>query len=328
MSPLPIVRPMKAIVRPKQIFGFSTCVMIFTVFILLTNISCSSQKPMSPSSHDFKPDWKLSQWPLKQLRFTSVFGESRKNHFHAGVDLSSYQGHIHPILTGNVLFSWEKNKNPFQKYPGTGNWLALWHGKHIVSTYLHLADGLPALQGQVNKDHLLGKSGNTGRSSGAHLHLAIMDMQEKKYFNPLEMLPAISDKLAPQIYHLVVNTPQGFSTIQTGNTILMSRPFPISVRVIDRFSPLEMHRRLGIYKLSATVNGTTTKTYRFDSIKIQSDGPTINDQKFSDIYANTEDYLIATARLPEGSNTIEVSAEDFNGHKSSRTFVFTVKHSH
>ena len=47
------------------------------------------------------------QFPVKNLRITSVFGESRGDHFHTGIDFGTKQN-IYPIEKGEMIFIRDK----------------------------------------------------------------------------------------------------------------------------------------------------------------------------------------------------------------------------
>jgi murein DD-endopeptidase MepM/ murein hydrolase activator NlpD len=58
------------------------------------------------------------------------------------------------------------------------NWILLgtmWKGKRVSALYQHLSPGLKVHTGQhVKEGHLLGRTGNSGNSTGDHLHFATM----------------------------------------------------------------------------------------------------------------------------------------------------------
>jgi hypothetical protein len=60
---------------------------------------------------------------------------------------------------------------------GLGNYVRILHkttnGKNFTSTYAHLSDVLVSVNQPVSKGQTIGRSGNTGRSTGPHLHFQI-----------------------------------------------------------------------------------------------------------------------------------------------------------
>jgi murein DD-endopeptidase MepM/ murein hydrolase activator NlpD len=65
-----------------------------------------------------------------------------------------------------------------------GIWIALRHPSGLVSRYLHLSQALVATGTSVRRGDVIARSGNTGHSSGPHLHF---DLRA-----PRSMLPSIA----------------------------------------------------------------------------------------------------------------------------------------
>jgi murein DD-endopeptidase MepM/ murein hydrolase activator NlpD len=87
---------------------------------------------------------------------------------HTGIDLVGPTGTpIYAIADGRVAFHGEKGPN--------GNLVIVDHGEQMLTYYAHLdryAEGLRDGM-RVRKGQLVGYMGNTGRSTGPHLHFAI-----------------------------------------------------------------------------------------------------------------------------------------------------------
>ena len=105
--------------------------------------------------------------PLKRIKVTSPFG-MRKDPFtgklrmHNGIDLHARNDKVYAMFPGVV------KKVGYDKR--SGNYITLQHGDYTVS-YCHLSrvtlkEKTPVLAGDV-----VGITGNTGRSTGEHLHL-------------------------------------------------------------------------------------------------------------------------------------------------------------
>ena len=92
----------------------------------------------------------------------------QKLFMHEGLDLLANVGTpIHAAADGVVL-----NYGPAGGY---GNWVRLAHANRITTVYGHLSRFAPGLQvgAPVLRGELIGFVGNTGRSTGAHLHYEI-----------------------------------------------------------------------------------------------------------------------------------------------------------
>lgn len=104
--------------------------------------------------------------------------------FHTGADLVAPTGTpVYPVMAGKVeLVSQERY--------GYGKHVVVSHDQGFTSLYAHLS-AITVAQGQeVTLDTQLGKSGNTGNSTGPHLHLELT--QNGKLVNPAEIVPGIN----------------------------------------------------------------------------------------------------------------------------------------
>jgi len=106
---------------------------------------------------------------------TSGFGErdlglAGASTYHEGIDISTLDGETTPVFAaGNgIVLSAGYNSR-------AGNYVILDHGEGISTVYMHMADeSLFVKEGEyISKGQVLGLMGNTGVSSGLHLHFEI-----------------------------------------------------------------------------------------------------------------------------------------------------------
>lgn len=87
--------------------------------------------------------------------------------FHAGVDLGANEGVIVYAATGTVVFAgWAG---------GFGRHVVVDHGDGFRTSYSHLSDFFVQAGELVHGGDALGAVGSTGRSTGPHLHFAVMN---------------------------------------------------------------------------------------------------------------------------------------------------------
>jgi len=105
------------------------------------------------------------------IRVSSEFGYrehpiKKKRILHKGVDLAVVTGtKVKAIYKGTVLYSgWIR---------GYGKTVTIDHGNGIVSLYAHNSKLLVSKGEKVKKGEVITLSGNTGRSTGPHLHLGL-----------------------------------------------------------------------------------------------------------------------------------------------------------
>ena len=116
-------------------------------------------------------------------RFTSGFGK-RWGRMHKGVDFAGATGTpIHTTADGTVVVAGKKS--------GYGNVVYIRHDFGIETRYAHLSK-IHVKQGQrVSRGDLIGAMGNTGRSTGTHLHYEVRIDGEA--VNPMTYIEAARD---------------------------------------------------------------------------------------------------------------------------------------
>lgn len=112
-----------------------------------------------------------TRWPLRGA-VNSEFGTrqspwTKAAEFHAGMDIRAERGTaVHAPAAGTVAVA-----GPYAEY---GLTIVLDHGNEIRSVYGHLSRINVAIGQRVERGAEIGLTGNTGRSSGPHLHYEIL----------------------------------------------------------------------------------------------------------------------------------------------------------
>ena len=111
-----------------------------------------------------------SIWPVKGW-VTSEFG-SRESpfgpgvEFHRGLDIATRVGkEVIATADGFVV--------EVGHHPEDGNMVKIDHGHGIVTSYCHLSKAAIKQGGRVKRGDVVGYVGDTGRSTGSHLHYAV-----------------------------------------------------------------------------------------------------------------------------------------------------------
>lgn len=125
-----------------------------------------------------------SEWPTLSKRLTSNFGYRTDPFkgsaaFHAGIDIAGKVGDpVYAAGAGKVITT--------DKDSSHGKYIVVEHPGGLQTWYLHLS-GIDVSEGDtVAKGEGIGKLGNTGRSTGPHLHFEIV--KQGKQINPLPYL--------------------------------------------------------------------------------------------------------------------------------------------
>jgi murein DD-endopeptidase MepM/ murein hydrolase activator NlpD len=104
-------------------------------------------------------------WPLNGP-VTGVFGEVRPGHLHSGVDIAVPEGTpIRAADSGRVaLMGW---------VGGYGNYTCVQHTASMSTCYGHQSSFATSNGASVTQGQVIGYSGNTGNSTGPHLHFEV-----------------------------------------------------------------------------------------------------------------------------------------------------------
>jgi murein DD-endopeptidase MepM/ murein hydrolase activator NlpD len=112
-----------------------------------------------------------SRWPIRGA-VNSEYGTRQSpwaqgTEFHSGIDIRAQHGTpIRAPAAGNVTIA-----GNYQEYGVT---VMLDHGQDLKSIYGHLSKTNVKVGDRIERGTVLGWSGNTGRSTGAHLHYEIV----------------------------------------------------------------------------------------------------------------------------------------------------------
>lgn len=123
-----------------------------------------------------------SEWPTLSTRLTSNFGYrtdpfTGRAAFHAGIDIAGKVGDpIYAAGAGKVITTARDGSH--------GKYIVVEHPEGLQSWYLHLHDIGVSEGDTVTKGQKIGSLGNTGRSTGPHLHFEIV-----KGSSPINPLP-------------------------------------------------------------------------------------------------------------------------------------------
>lgn len=92
--------------------------------------------------------------------------EADQIQFHKGLDIAvAYGSDVRSAAKGTVIFAGQKG--------GYGNCVIISHGNGLATLYGHLSQILVRANDVVNSGTVIAKSGNTGRSTGPHLHYEV-----------------------------------------------------------------------------------------------------------------------------------------------------------
>lgn len=258
-------------------------------------------------------------------KITSTFGESRGDHFHNGLDISSANEPVLAMADGKVLYSRYAEDHPFEDELGTGNSVWLDHGSGNFTAYYHLKDS--RISKLLRPDGIkagdkIGVTGNSGHSSGAHLHFVVLRKYGLEILDPMKFLSPIPDNSAPEISSLLIHVNGKFTNINDGDNINLSKEFPFTISIVDAGE--KKSQRRGITRVQYFLNGEVLRSADFSALQYSnSEWKNPDGFSFTNLYYKDQ-YLIGNLNLKSGENTIKVVAWDFKGNVNERSFTFYV----
>lgn len=137
------------------------------------------------SSFDNKDLMSLVALPLKKIHINSGFGMRKhpvyhRKMMHNGIDLSARYEKVYSMFPGTVIKVGQDSRS--------GKFVTVRTGNYTIS-YCHLSQQLVTENEFVNAGTNIAISGNTGASTGPHLHLTTK--KDGQVFNPTILLNVI-----------------------------------------------------------------------------------------------------------------------------------------
>ena len=134
------------------------------IAMILQTVCCQAQD----NDREYWIDRYLSvSYPLEQIHVTSPYGK-RKDPFtgkashHCGIDLKARNEEVKAMFDGYVESIGQDSRS--------GRFIVLRHGNYLIS-YCHLSQVSARVGEELLAGDVVGITGNTGRSTGEHLHI-------------------------------------------------------------------------------------------------------------------------------------------------------------
>jgi hypothetical protein len=187
------------------------------------------------------------KYPLTtHYRVTSEFGP-RRYRFHYGIDLKVYKGDtILNVMDGMVRIA--------KRVGAYGNLVVVRHNNGLESFYGHLSKILVKQEQVVKAGELLGYGGNTGRSTGAHLHFELRYLGQ--CINPRDMVDFDSLSIKRDT---ILLTQRNFDYRKSPLVAVSSSGRVWTVRKGDSLGLIAKRTGTSVRRL-CDLNGITTKT--------------------------------------------------------------------
>lgn len=123
-------------------------------------MSRNLQHEVIPSGRPINKGWISSRYGMRTDPF------SGKPDFHKGIDLAGSEG-ADVITVGSGVVMWSGKRY------GYGNMVEVNHGNGYITRYGHNKENTVKVGDTVKKGQVIAKMGNTGRSTGPHVHFEV-----------------------------------------------------------------------------------------------------------------------------------------------------------
>ncbi len=141
----------------------------------------------------FRIDLRNYVMPTPSVKITDIFGyRPNRRRMHQGLDIK--------VQTGDTIYAAFDGKVRVTSYQrrGYGHYVVIRHNNGIETLYAHLSKKLVEANDNVKAGDPIGLGGNTGRSSGSHLHFETILMG--KCLDPALMFDFKNQKMTGNSY--------------------------------------------------------------------------------------------------------------------------------
>lgn len=144
----------------------------------------------------------LLRYPLEKVVKTQSYGKTKFTRwytFHNGVDFAASVGtKVMAAADGKIVGIGNNGQYAY------GRWMAIDHGNGLVTMYGHLSAYSKKVGDKVKQGDTIGKSGNTGYSTGPHLHFTVFstksfDVVPSKSIKSVKDIP-VGATINPTVY--------------------------------------------------------------------------------------------------------------------------------
>lgn len=150
--------------------------------------------------------------PAEGTRITDTFGyRPRRGRVHQGLDVK--------VLTGDTIRAAFDGKVRVAAYErrGYGHYLIIRHPNGLETVYGHLSKKLVGENDIVHSGDPIGLGGNTGRSTGSHLHFETRILGQA--INPALMFDFPNQTVKTEMYVYQKNTREIYYKVRSGDTL-------------------------------------------------------------------------------------------------------------
>lgn len=137
------------------------------IYQLESGLSQSADLSDLPPSKGKYFTYPVNPHPISQGYGKTSFSYHYSGGLHNGVDFSVKNQKVFAVRSGKILATGNNGKYAY------GKWIAIDHGDGLVTLYGHLSKQSVSKGDKVGEGDVIGVSGNTGYSTGPHVHFSV-----------------------------------------------------------------------------------------------------------------------------------------------------------
>lgn len=261
------------------------------------------------------------RWPLEEAEVienysgnlpfpTGRLGEPPVMH---GMRLTAEDGEVYSAGPGAPIYVAAPSDGGVNEFLSPlGGTVALRHSGGLRSVYAHLDPYSPY---GADPARPLGRLNGSGAQLGRSLFFSLYDERERHSINPRLVLPERQDRFRPVVAELRLYRAGGTELLwssENSDVVVREGTVTLVALVYDRESAND---RFAPYRVTIFANGAQVVDHTWDTRSVWRDLPMIRGGEEATVWVEAENVTLA-----DGSNTIEVVAQDFRGNLAERVF--------
>lgn len=267
------------------------------------------------------------EWPTENPLFLRLFAQ--RDGESAAVSRSLVFKEVEQVRAsgyGKHLISLEE-KNSSLFFPSTlGNALIFIDDEGLQTVYGNLSEtDIFVFRKETESGSILGYAGNSGWSEEKSLIFQVADTRNNVLINPLLFMPAVEEKIEPQIQNTVlinddkqIINPETAKKIRQGSYDLYSSIFDLMEKGGQPLAP---------FRITVSVNGMNIADLPFEVLS--SDGKELYLQNkkssLSLLYEKEDTMHLGKINLPAGKIELIITVLDKSGNEKRSSFIFQVE---
>ena len=265
------------------------------------------------------------EWPVENPSLLRLFAQKDE----ASVSQSLVFKEVDAVRAsgyGKHIISIEK-KNSRRFFPSTlGNALIFIDDEGLQSVYANLSDtDLFTSRKETESGSIIGHTGNSAWTEEKSLIFQVADTRNNVLINPLLFMPAIEEKIQPQIQNTVlINSDKQTISLETVKKIKQGS-YDLYSLIYD--SAEKGGPQLAPFRITVSINGMNISDLPFEVLSSDGKDLYLQNKKssLSLLYEKEGTMHLGKINLPAGKIELIITAFDKSGNEKSASFIFQVE---